>query len=113
LPVQNQTPLEIVQGNWEGRSHYLGHEDVLSTEAVVRVGVVVIDERNGEVCVLAQKVHGRDFRFGFDPGHEPASNPRDEFRAIDEGDQISLGRNRRRVPSRDWDSDVPCGTCLR
>lgn len=49
------------------------------------------DGWNGEVCVLAQKVHCGNFRFCFDPGHESAGNPRDEFETIDEGDEISLG----------------------
>lgn len=52
---------------------------------------MVVDRRNGDVCVFSQEVHGCDFGFGFDPGHEPTSNPRDEFEAIDKGNQISLG----------------------
>lgn len=87
-------PLRPRKGNWEGRRYlYLGHEDILSTEAVVRAGVVVKDGGNGEVCVLSHKVHGRHFGFGLDSGHEPASNPRDELEPIDEGDQISLDGN--------------------
>ena len=90
-------PLRSPEVTARNRWHYLGHEDVLSTEAVVRTGVVVIDGRNGEVCVLSQKVHGRYFRFGLDPGHAPPSNPRDEFKAIDESNQISLGGGERRA----------------
>lgn len=105
-------PLEITRGNCESRCHYLGHEDVFSTEAVTRTRIVVIDGWNGKVCVLPQKIHGRHFRFGFDSGHVSASNPRDEFKSVDEGDQISLGGNKRRAYRRGWDLDIPYGTCL-
>jgi len=96
-PIQNQTPFEIVQGNLESRCRYLGHEDILSTEAVVRTRIVVIDGRDGEVCVLPQKVHSCHLGFGLDPGHAPTGNPRDEFKAIDESNQISLGGGERRA----------------
>ena len=58
---------------------------------------MVINGRNGEVCVLPQKVHGRYFRLGLDSGHAPPSDPGDEFKAIDESDQISLGGGERRA----------------
>ena len=32
---------------------YLGHEDILSAEAVKRIRIMVINDRNGEVCVLS------------------------------------------------------------
>lgn len=61
------------------------------------------DGWNGQVGILAQKVHGCDFRFCFDPGHKSASNPGDEFKSIDEGDEISLdGRQRRNSGARTW-----------
>jgi len=72
---------------------YLGHEDIFSSETVERTTIVVINGRNGDVCVLSQKVHGRHFRFGLDSRHEPASDPRNKFKAIDEGDYISLDKN--------------------
>ena len=91
-------PLEIAQGNCESWCHYLRHEDVLSTEAIVWIRIVVIDGRNGDSCIFPQKVHGCHFRFGLNPGYEPASDPGDEFKAIDEGNQISLGRGQRCAP---------------
>lgn len=91
LPTQNQTMGENSEDDgWSGQYDYLGHEDVLSSESVVWVSIVVRYNWNGEVCVLAQKVHGSNLRFCFDSGHESASNPRDEFRTIDEGNKISL-----------------------
>lgn len=57
----------------------------------------MINVGNGEIGVLSQKVHGRHFRFGFDSGHESASNPRHQFEAINEGNKISLYRNQRRA----------------
>ena len=45
----------------------------------------MIDGRDGDVCVLSQKIHGCYFRFGLGSGHEPTGNPRDEFKPIDEG----------------------------
>lgn len=92
---------------------YLGHEDILPSEAVERATIVVINGGNGDVCVLSQKVHGCHFGFGLNSGHESTGNPRYEFETINEGNYISLNRNQRHASWRCHNWDIPCGMCLR
>ena len=73
----------------------------------------MIDGRDGDLCVLSQKIHGRYFRFGLGSGHEPTGNPRDEFKPIDEGNQISLDRYQQCVYRRKRSLDTPYGMCLQ
>ena len=99
LPAQDRDLGENTQNNEQsGWFRYLGHEDVFSTKAVVRIGVIVKDLWDRAVGMFAQEIHSRNFRLRFDSGHESARNPCDKFKAIDKGDDISLDRHQRRTP---------------
>ena len=58
---------------------YLGHDDILTTKAVIWVGVIVVDVRNWNVGTLTQVLHRRDLGLCLEPWHETASDTRNYF----------------------------------
>ena len=68
----------------------LGHEDVLSAEAIIRACIVMIHFWDGNVGIRAKIRQSGYFRLCLDPWHETTSDSRYDLMTIDESDEIGL-----------------------
>jgi hypothetical protein len=66
-------------------STHLGHEYVFSTKTIVRVGVVVVDDRYRNRGVMSHVVHRGYLGLCLETGHEPTSDAGYELTAVYEG----------------------------
>lgn len=94
---------------------YLGHDNVLSAETIIWVGIMVVDGRNWNGGMLAEVAHGGDFRLSFEVGQESPSNSGYDFLAIEESNEIALCKcGDVSIPqvSEGSQRSIPCGKCL-
>ena len=62
-----------------GKWKYLRHNDVLPSQPVVWIRIMVIDGRNRDVSPLAEVPHCGHFGIGFKAGHKSPRNAGDDF----------------------------------
>jgi hypothetical protein len=61
---------------------YFGHEDKLAAEAVVRIGIIVVNLGDGHVRLVTEIANSRNFGFCLQPRHEATRNSGNELDMI-------------------------------
>jgi len=69
---------------------YLGHEDILAPQAIVRICIIIVDIRNRDGCPFTEVVHGSHFRLSLEARHEPTSDASNQLACISESNEIRL-----------------------